>query len=160
MLEGTNTLPASSPTLFVLSYDAITFEHLGGEETIITVSGHRVNPRDNPAGILGIFLSKTRAKNVGERWLYNEFDGVLNAPVPYEWDDEVDAPPGSWIRTGNEHCGWVDDVYSIIDLGRTDRYDFPVALSVKVEAWNVDEEEESEGVQMDEELAGFAASAA
>ncbi len=104
---------------------------------------------------------------MGRRWLYDEFDGVLNAPVPYEWDDDVTWPPGSWVRTGDEYCGWVDDVYSIIDLGRTDRYNFPVALSVKVEEWNVDEdleatedgEEESEGFQGDEEL-GFTASAA
>ena len=84
-----------------------------------------------------------------------------------------DTPPGSWIRSGDERSGWVNGIYSLTDLGRTTWSGFQVALTVRVEARNVDEgedeeeigeeeesgdeeetsdeEEESEGNQMDEE---------
>ncbi len=64
--------------------------------------------------------------------------------------NERDTPPGSWIRSGDERSGWVDGIYSLTDLGRT-RYGHHGALTVKVEARNVDEGEDEEEISEEEE---------
>ncbi len=150
ILEGTNTLPVPSPRMFILKYDALSFELHGDEETLITVSGRSVDARNEPMGALGIFRSETRAKTVGREWLYNQMDGELWRPVPYEWD-ELETPPGSWIRSGNEHSGWVDGDYTLTDLGRTTSSGFNVALTVRIEAHDVDGGEDDEEMGEEEE---------
>ncbi len=70
----------------------------------------------------------------------------------WRWNlrNKRDTPLGSWIRSGDERSGWVDGIYSLTDLSRT-RFGSHVALTVRVEAQNVDEGEDEEEIGEEEE---------
>ncbi len=155
MSAATDTLLASLKKVFVLSYDAMTFERLQGKSNIrITGRGGRVNVQQEPIGTLGVFHSEAQAKIVGKAWLYCQFDGVeIQSPCLDGSQGKHVPPPGSWTRSGDERSGWQDGEYSITDFGRTNNDGEYVALIVGIEEWDVNQVDEGDEGKMLEEAA-------